>query len=105
MRESFIVLVVFLCSVYLCSPDIFGSIIIPAHAEHILRTVVELREAIELTIAVVNGRLVDTIKGGLGVIGAVEKGLQNLPALVKVSCASQMEPLCGWTDLILQVCG
>lgn len=94
-----------LCSVYLCSADIFGSIIIPAHAEHILCAVVELREAIELTIAVVNGRLVDTIKGRLGHIGAVEKWLQNLPTLVKVSCASQMEPLRGWTDLILQVCG
>lgn len=92
-----------LCSIYLGSSGIFGSVIIPAHAEHILRAVVELREAIELAIVVVNGRLVDTTERGLGVIGAIEERLENLPTLVKVSCASQMEPLRRWADLILQV--
>lgn len=97
--------VVFLCSIYLGSLGIFGSVIVPSHAEHILRAVVELREAVELTIVVVNGRLVDATEGGLGVIGAVEERLDNQPTLVKVSCTSQMEPLRRWTNLILQVCG
>lgn len=91
--------------IYLGSSGIFGSIIIPAYPEHILRAVVELGEAVELTIDVVNGGLVDTTEGGLGLIGAVEEGLENLPTLVKVSCASQVETLCRRTNLILQVCG
>ncbi len=92
-------------SIYLGSPGILGSVIIPAHAQHVLRAVVELREAVELAVAVVNGWLVDTAEGGLGLVGAVEERLENLSTLVKVSCASQMELLCRWTDLILQVCG
>lgn len=97
--------VIFQCSIYLGSPGIFGSVIVPAHAQHILRAVVELRKAVKLTVAVVNGWLVDTTQGGLGLIGAVEERLENLSTLVKVSCASQMELLCGWTNLILQVGG
>lgn len=97
--------VVSICSIYLCSLGIFGGVIIPAHAEHILRAVVELREAVELTVVVVNVGLVDTTERGLSLVGAVEERLENLPAQVKVSCASQMEPLCRWSDLILQVGG
>lgn len=91
--------------IYLGSPGILWSVIIPAHAQHILRAVVELREAVELTVAVVNGRLVDATEGGLGLVGAVEERLQNLPTQVKVPGASQVELLRRWTDLILQVCG
>lgn len=90
---------------YLSCLGIFRSVIIPAHAQHILRAVVELREAVELTVAVVNGRLVDTTEGGSGLIGAVEEWLENLATLVKVSCAPQIELLRRWTNLILQVCG
>ena len=97
--------VIFLCGTYLSRLCIFWSIIIPAHAQHILRAVVEFREAIELTVAVVNGRLVDTTEGGVGLICVVEERLENLATPVKVSCASQMELLCRWTNLILQVCG
>lgn len=97
--------VISICSIYLCSLGIFGGVVIPAHAEHVLRAVVELREAVELTVAVVNVGLVDTTERGLSLVGAVEERLENLPAQVKVSCASQMEPLRRWSDLILQVGG
>lgn len=96
---------IFLSSIYLGCLGIFGSIIIPAHAQYILCAVVELREAIELTIVVVDGGLVHTTEGGVGLIGVVEEWLENLPTLLKVSCASQIEPLGRWTNLILQVCG
>lgn len=83
-----------LCRVYLGSPGIFGSVIVPAHTQHVLCAVVELREAVELTVAVINVWLVDTIERGLGLIGTVEERLENLSTLVKVSCASQIELLC-----------
>lgn len=96
---------VFLCGIHLGSPGILGGVVIPAHAQHILRAVVELREAVELTVVVVDGWLVDTVEGRLGLVGAVEERLENLSALVKVPRASQMELLRGRTNLILQVCG
>lgn len=92
-------------SIYLGSPGVLGSVVIPAHAQHVLRAVVELREAVELTVAVVDGWLVDTTEGGLGLVGAVEERLENLSTLVKVSGASQVELLCRRTNLILEVCG
>lgn len=61
----------FFSATHLGSLGVLRSIIISTHAQHILHAVVELREAIELTVAVVNCRLVDAIEGGLGVIGAV----------------------------------
>lgn len=96
---------IILGSIYLGCLGVFGSIIIPAHAQYILRAVVELREAIELAVVVVDGGLVHTAEGGMGLIGVVEEWLKNLPTLFKVSCASQIEPLGRWTNLILQVCG
>lgn len=92
-------------SIYLGSLGIFGSVIISAHAQHVLCAVVELREAVELTVAVVDGWLVDATEGGQGLVSAIEERLENLSALVEVSCASQIELLCRRTDFILQVCG
>ncbi|TNN74295.1 hypothetical protein EYF80_015538 [Liparis tanakae] len=67
--------------------------------------VVELGEAVELTVGVVDGRLVDAAEGRQGLVGAVEERLQDLSTLVKVSGASHMQLLRRWTDFILQVCG
>jgi len=94
-----------LCWIYLGSVGILGSVVVPSHAQHILRAVVELREAVELTVGVVDGGLVDAAEGAQGLVGAVEERLQNLSALVKVSRASQMQLLRRWTDFIPQVCG
>lgn len=96
--------VVIICD-YLGGLSIFGSVIIPTHAQHILRTVVEFRETVELTVVVVYLWLVDPTEGGLSLIGAVEKWLKNLSTKVKVPRSSQVELLCRWTNLILQVCG
>lgn len=87
----------------LCSPGVLGGVVGATNAQHVLGAVVELREAIELTPVVVDGRLVHPAEGGQGVIGAVEEGLEDQPTPVKVSGASQMEP--RRTDLILKVCG
>lgn len=92
-------------TVTLGSVGILGSVVVPSHAQHILRAVVELREAVELTVGVVDGGLVDAAEGAQGLVGAVEERLQNLSALVKVSRASQMQLLRRWTDFIPQVCG
>ena len=93
-----------LSTIYLGSLGIFGSVIISAHAQHVLRAVIELGEAVELTVAVVDGRLVDATEGGQGLVSAVEERLENLSALVEVPRASQIELLCRRTDFILQVC-
>lgn len=92
-------------SAHLCCLGVFGGVIIPAHAEHVLRAVVELREAVELAVGVVNAGLVDATKRGLSDVGAVEERLEDLSALVKVPCSSQVKSLRGWSNLILQVSG
>lgn len=63
--------------IYLCCLGVFGGIIIPTHAQHILCTVVELREAIKLAVVVAYHWLIDAAEGGLGVVGAVEERLEN----------------------------
>lgn len=88
---------------YLRSLGVLSRIVIPANAQHILGAVVEFREAIELAPVVVDGRLVHTTEGGLGLVGAVEEGLENLSALIEVSRASQVKP--GRANFILKVCG
>lgn len=90
---------------HLSSLGVFGGVVVPAHAEHVLRAVVELREAVELAVAVVDAGLVDAAEGGLRVVGAVEERLEDLSALVKVPRASQVESLRGRPDLVLQVSG
>lgn len=87
----------------LCSAGVLGSVVGATNAQHILCAVVELREAIEVTPVVVDGRLVHPTEGGLGVTGVVEEGLENLPTLVKVSGASHMKP--RRTNFILKACG
>lgn len=90
---------------HLSGLGVFGGVVVPAHAEHVLRAVVELREAVELAVAVVDAGLVDAAEGSLRVVGAVEKRLEDLSALVKVPRASQVESLRGRPDLVLQVSG
>lgn len=91
--------------IYLGCLGVFGGIIIPTHAQHVFCTVIELREAIKLAVVVGYCWLIDTAEGGLGVVGAVEERLKNESALVKVSRSSQVEPLLGRSNLILQVRG
>lgn len=56
---------------------VFGGTVVSTHAQHVLCTVVELREAIKLAVVVVDHWLIDATDGGLGVIGAVEERLEN----------------------------
>lgn len=88
---------------YRGSLGVFGSVIIPSNAQHVLRAVVELREAVELAVGVIDGRLVDSAEGSEGLVGAVEERLQDLSALGKGSGASQMQLLRRWTNFIQQV--
>lgn len=67
-------------SAHLCGLGVFGGVVIAAHAEHVLRAVVELGEAVELAVAVVDAGLVDAAQGGLSVVCAVEERLEDLSA-------------------------
>lgn len=88
---------------YLSSIGIFGGVVVSTHAQHIFSTVVELGEAVELAVGEVDGRLVDSVKRGVGVIGAVEERLEQQTAAVEVSSAAQVHPLVLGTHLILKV--
>lgn len=92
-------------NIYLGSRGIFGSIVIPTHTQNVFCAVIELREAIELAVAVVYCRLVHAVEGAMSVVGAVQEGLENLSALVKVSRASQIQLLRRCPNLIFQVSG
>lgn len=88
-------------SAYFCGLGVLGGVVIATHAEHVLRAVVELGEAVELAVAVVDAGLVDAAQRRLSVVGAVEEWLEDLSAQVKVPCASQVESL-GWgSNLVL----
>lgn len=88
---------------YLSSIGIFGGVVVSSHAQHVFSTVVKLREAVELAVGEVDGRLVDSVKRCVGVIGAVEERLEQQTAALEVSCATQVHPLVLRTQLILQV--
>lgn len=88
---------------HLCGLGVFGGVVIAAHAQHVLRAVVELGEAVELAVAVVDAGLVDATQGRLSVVGAVEERLEDLSAQVKVPRAPQVEPLRWGSNLVLQV--
>lgn len=92
-------------AVYLGSLGIFGSVIVSAHAQHVLCAVVELGETKELAVVEVNGRLEDAVQRRRSLIGAVEKGLKPKSAPVKVARAEHVELLFRGADLIPQVCG
>lgn len=93
------------CSAHLGGLGVFGGIVITAHAEHVLRAVVELGEAVELAVAVVDAGLVDAAQRRASVVGAVKERLEDLSAQVKVPCASQVESLRWGSDLVLQISG
>ncbi len=90
-------------SVHLSSFGIFGGVVVSSDAQHIFSTVVELREAVELAVGEVDGRLVDSVQRCVGVVGAVEERLEQQTAAVEVSSASQVNSLVLRTHLILAV--
>lgn len=90
-------------SVHLSSVGIFGGVVVSSHAQYIFSTVIELREAVELAVGEVDGRLVDSIQWCVGVVGAVEEWLEQQMAAVEVSSASQVNSLVLRTHLILEV--
>ena len=47
---------------YLCRPNEGVVLVLPRHAQYVFHTVVELREAKEFTVQVVNGRLMHAVE-------------------------------------------
>lgn len=70
---------------YLSSVRIFGGVVASSYTQHVFSTVVKLREAIELAVGEVNGRLIDSIERCVGVIGVVEEWLEQYATAFKVS--------------------
>lgn len=86
---------------HLCSTGVLCGVVVAPHAQHILGAVVELREAVELAVVEVDGWLVDAIEGGVRLIGAVQKRLQEQAARVKVSGSADVDPLARRTHFVL----
>lgn len=62
-------------------------------AQHILSTVEEFREAVELTVVEVDWRLVNAIQRGLARVGAGQQGAQHCPTSGPVSLSSEVKDL------------
>ena len=87
-HELFLWLIMYLSSLGKCWPMVAAT-----NAQHILCTVKELGETIELAVVEVNGRLVDAIQWGLAGVGASQQGGQHGPTSRPVPSSSDMQDL------------
>lgn len=88
---------------HLCSFGELGGAVIAAHPQHILGAVIELGEAIELAALELQGGLEDAVQGALPLAGSVEQRPQQLPALLEVAGAAQVQRQPGLLQLLARL--
>lgn len=78
---------------YLSSLGKCWPMVVATDAQHILGTVEELREAIELAVVEVDWGLVNAVQGGLAGVGAGQQGAQHRPTSGPVSLSPEVKDL------------
>lgn len=78
---------------YLSSLGKRWPVVAAADAQHVLSTIEEFREAIELAVVEVDWGLVNAVQGGLAGVGAGQQGTQHRPTSGPVSLSSDVKDL------------